>query len=125
MTTEEKIKRLNIENIIWIIYSFIVLFSIYSVELQKNYISNKDFKSKLKARNINISISIIVFFIYIYFLEINYKDFKNVSNSSVNNNDYKIYFINLVGSILFLIGGIINIYVNINSNISEEEISII
>ena len=120
MNIEKELHRLNIENIIWIIYFFIILFSIYSNYLDKKYLLQKNKKAKIKEKNINIIISLIVFFIYIYFLKISYEDYKDVKIKSWNNKTYKNNFISLIGSLLFLIAGSLEIYTSLNITDPDE-----
>ena len=120
MNIKKELQRLNIEDIIWIIYFFIILFSIYTNYLDRKYLLQKDKEAQNKEKAINIIISFIVFFIYIYFLKISYEDYNNVKIKSWQNKTYKNNFISLIGSILFLIAGFLDIYTSINTTDPDE-----
>ena len=117
----KEIKYINIENIIWIIYLFIILFNLYSNYLEKKYINNKDKEALIKFHRINETISFIIIFIYIYFLYISYKGIKDNKNKKLDN----LLNINLVVSILFFIGGLLSFYTVKNIDTINEQIAII
>lgn len=115
------LKRINMENVIWIIYLFIVLFNLYSNYLEKKYLQNKDKELLKKFHRINETISFIIIFIYIYFLYISYQSIKENNNKDIDN-----YLnINLIVSILFFIGGLLSFYTVKNIDTINEQIAII
>ena len=65
---EKKLKRLKNEDIIWIIYFFIVVFALYSNKLDRDYLLKKDKEAYKREKSINITIFFVAFFIYLYFL---------------------------------------------------------
>ena len=125
MNIEKQLQRLKIEDIIWIIYLFIILFSIYANYLNKKYLLHKNIFAKQKEKILNIILSLVVFFIYIYFLKISYDDYKNTPIKIKNNKKYRNNFINLISAILFLIAGLMDIYIAISDNSFDDEIGII
>ena len=50
---EKKLKRLKNEDIIWIIYFFIVVFALYSNKLDRDYLLKKD-KMLIKEKKVLI-----------------------------------------------------------------------
>ena len=115
------IQRINIENIIWIIYIFIILFNLYSNYLEKKYLNDKDIELLKKFHKINETISFVIIFIYIYFLYVSYISIRENKNSTLNT-----YLnINLIVSILFLIGGLLSFYTVKNIDSISEQIAII
>lgn len=103
---EKKLKRLKNEDIIWIIYFFIVVFALYSNKLDRDYLLKKDKDAYKREKSINITIFFIAFFIYLYFLLILTEDLGNMEKNFDDPN-YRSTFIQLIAAILFLIGGAI------------------
>lgn len=103
---EKKLKRLKNEDIIWIVYFFIVVFALYSNKLDRDYLLKKDKDAYKREKSINITIFFIAFFIYLYFLLLLTEDLGNMEKNFDNPN-YRSTFIQLIAAILFLIGGAI------------------
>lgn len=103
---EKKLKRLKNEDIIWIIYFFIVVFALYSNKLDRDYLLKKDKEAYKREKSINITIFFIAFFIYLYFLLLLTEDLGNMEKNFDDPN-YRSAFIQLIAAILFLIGGAI------------------
>ncbi len=111
----EKLKRLRNEDIIWIIYFFIAIFALYSNHLDRKYLLNKDINAYKLEKNINISIFVVAFFIYLYFVLLLYNDLSKL-NKDFNNKKYRATFTQLIAALLFLIGGFIYLFNEINTN---------
>lgn len=103
---EKKLKRLKNEDIIWIIYFFIVVFALYSNKLDRDYLLKKDKEAYKREKSINITIFFVAFFIYLYFLLLLTEDLGNMEKNFDDPN-YRSTFIQLIAAILFLIGGAI------------------
>ena len=103
---EKKLKRLKNEDIIWIIYFFIVVFALYSNKLDRDYLLKKDKDAYKRGKSINITIFFVAFFIYLYFLLLLTEDLGNMEKNFDDPN-YRSTFIQLIAAILFLIGGAI------------------
>lgn len=103
---EKKLKRLKNEDIIWIIYFFIVVFALYSNKLDRDYLLKKEKDAYKREKSINITIFFIAFFIYLYFLLLLTEDLGNMEKNFDDPN-YRSTFIQLIAAILFLIGGAI------------------
>lgn len=99
-----KLKRLKNEDIIWIIYFFIVVFALYSNKLDRDYLLNHDNSAYKSEKYINIGIFFVTFFIYLYFVLLLTEDLSNMERN-FNNEDYRSTFIQLIAALLFLIGG--------------------
>ena len=112
------IKNTEIENIIWVIYLFIIGANFISNYYTTKYCYTFDLKYRKIYRTINIIILTIVLLIYIYFVYISYKQVKN----DKQNELYKKCI--FIASILILIGGIIYLIVEVYKN-NNPEISII
>lgn len=99
-----KLKRLRNEDIIWIIYFFIVVFALYSNKLDRDYLLNHDNSAYKSEKYINIGIFFVTFFIYLYFVLLLTEDLSNMERN-FNNDNYRSTFIQLIAALLFLIGG--------------------
>lgn len=119
----QKIRETQIEDIIWIVYFFIIVANLYSNYLQRDYIKNHNKRSRNLFRNINMYVLIIAFFIYIYFVFLSYKSVQNLRKDAT---DKKVFLTNLtlISAILFLIGGALNIFIQKNS-VTDDEIGLI
>lgn len=100
----KKLKRLRNEDIIWIIYFFIVVFALYSNSLDREYLLNNNKFSYRKEKYINTGIFFVAFFIYLYFVLLLTEDLSNMERN-FNNEKYRSTFIQLIAALLFLIGG--------------------
>ena len=112
------IKNVEIENIIWVIYLFIIGANFISNYYTTKYCYTFDEKYHKIYRTINIIVLSIILIIYIYFVYISYQGVKNAKQ----NENYRKYI--LIASILILIGGIIYLSVEVYKN-QNPEISII
>ena len=99
-----KLKRLKNEDIIWIIYFFIVVFALYSNKLDRDFLLNHDNEAYKNEKRINIGIFFTAFFIYLYFVLLLTEDLGNMERN-FNNEKYRSTFIQLIAALLFLIGG--------------------
>lgn len=94
---EERLRILDIEDFIWVIYIGIIILSFYSNILERDYLKNNDICSRDKYRVIMIIIFLILIIIYLYNV------IENVRN--LDGNKYQYWA--LIASILILISGII------------------
>lgn len=99
-----KLKQLRNEDIIWIIYFFIIVFALYSNKLDRDYLLNHDNSAYKSEKYINIGIFFVTFFIYLYFVLLLTEDLSNMERN-FNNDNYRSTFIQLIAALLFLIGG--------------------
>lgn len=102
----DKLKRLRNEDLIWIIYFFIVVFAIYSNKLDRDYLTNHNPVSYKREKIINVTIFFISFFIYLYFVLLLTKDIGKME-ANFSDPQYRSTFIQLIAALLFLIGGAI------------------
>lgn len=120
------IKRINIESFIWIIYIFLVCFNLYSNYLEKLYLKTNQKFYKQKFRQINKTVLTVILFIYIYFAYVAFKDettltrYKNTTQKKKRLTDLV-----FVAAILFLIGGVISLYVATKDDDFDEELPLI
>lgn len=116
---EEKLKRLRNEDFIWIVYFFIVIFALFSNQLDRRYLLNKDIESYRREKTINIAIFFVAFFIYLYFVLLLTEDL-GAMKKNFKNKKYRATFIQLIAALLFLIGGAIYLINEISNNDPED-----
>ena len=119
-----KLQRLNNEDLIWVIYFFIVIAALISNTYEKNYLLTGNSSNQKKFKILNITVFSIAFFIYLYFVITNYEDLaylrKNATRKEILNAN-----IALISSLLFLVGGILALIGEINRGGPDEDIGII
>ena len=103
------LKKLDIENFIWIIYIILILLSIYSNKYEKKYYLNNDIKAKENYRKLNIFIFSTALIIYLYFFEDSIKNIKNKNKNSKGMFNE----LNFIANSLILISGCIYLYIAI------------
>ena len=123
MTKEElenKLKQLNTEDFIWIIYLGIIFFSWYSNSLERNYYVNNDTDSKKKYRHINEVIFTILLIVYLYFLKSSYTDYKNLKETD-SSKKKTLITLAFYASLLITISGAIFLYISlVDDDLSVE-----
>lgn len=119
MDVFNRLKRLKNEDLIWIIYFFIITFAIISNVLEKDYILTNDKIAYKKSKTINIILFLVTFFIYLYFVLLFTKDLNNMERN-FNNQNYRNTFLQLIAALLFLIGGSIYLFQAIFDKDIEE-----
>lgn len=119
----KKLKLIKQEDYIWIVYFFIVTFAIISNYYERNYIFTRNNQSFKTYHGINTVLLITALIIYLYYLAISYDELRNS-----NPKNAQINFIREVGAILFVVAGIIYIYVDLktrNDDIFDDNIGFI
>ena len=116
---EKEIKRLNFEDIIWIVFIVLSILNIVGNDNQKKYvISNKQYYED-RANNISVFVLTILFIIYLYFFYRNYNMYNNKDNPSDVDKA------KVIGSFLFIVGTLCLLYFQVNSDdnfIGEPEL---
>ena len=107
---QEKLKEINIENFIWLIYIGIIILSWYSNYLEKKYYLNKDLLAKEKYRKILIFIFTILVLVYYYFLSDSYKGVKDLKYYD-STKKKELVNLSFIASFLIFISGIIFLYI--------------
>jgi hypothetical protein len=119
---EERLKELNIEDFIWIIYIGIIFMSYYANGLERKYFTKNDIQSKKKYREIMIGIFIVLVIVYIYFLIDSYQSLKSINiNTSKKQKDLLI--LSFLGSLFIVISGIIFLYIAIKDEDLNVELA--
>ena len=116
----ELLKRIRIEDFIWIINFFIIFFALMSNDYEENYIKTKDKKSWNIFHTINIDIFIVLFLINLYFLYLRTQNLQSLNNTS-SKKEVLNANLNYIAAVLIVIGTLIYVYTEISgSNIDEE-----
>lgn len=118
----ELLKKIDIENFVWIIYILIIILSYYSNYVEKKYIIYDDMIAREKYRNLIITIFSIALLIYIYFF---IEGLTDVLKLNIYDSESKKHFTNLnfIASTLILIAGIIYLYIALNDKKLEIELA--
>lgn len=117
-----QLQRIDTEDFIWVIYFFIALAAIISDTYEKQFLINKDLKSQKKFKTINITIFIVALFIYVYFVFINYQDIKALKRDA-SKKEVLNQHLSLVAALLFLVAGVINLYVELTGDAPDVELA--
>ena len=116
----EKLKEIQIEDLIWCIYIVLILLSIYSNHFEKRYYLYNDIKSKEDYRKLNIFIFSVAVIIYLYFVSDGYKSL--INSKTPKSKDLNT--LNFTASTLILIGGSIFLYIAITDEDLNTEIAL-
>lgn len=108
----EKLKILNTEDYIWLIYIGIIFMSWYSNSLERKYFTENDIESKTKYQKIIVLIFTILIVIYLYFLKESINDIKNLKTWDTPKKKNLVY-LSFLGSLLIAISGFIFLYISI------------
>lgn len=101
---KEKLDRLNdikTENIIWVIYIFIIVLGFIANNYETNYIKYNDNKSKDNYRNLMLLIFSILVIVYFRILKDSLRDVKKTSY--LNNKVSKLNKLSFIGSLYIMI----------------------
>ena len=108
----EKLKILNTEDYICLIYIGIIFMSWYSNSLERKYFTENDIESKTKYQKIMVLIFTILIVIYLYFLKESINDIKNLKTWDTPKKKNLVY-LSFLGSLLIAISGFIFLYISI------------
>ncbi len=117
---EDRLKKIDIENYIWVIYIGIIILSWYANSKEKKYLIYNDLKSRKEYQNLMIFIFTILLIVYYYFTKDSYNDIKGLSEEdSIKKKN--LTYISFIGSLLILISGILFLFIAIvDDNIDTE-----
>lgn len=121
-TIREKLKEINNEEIVWIIYIGIIALSFYSNSLERKYFLYNDMESKRKYRNTLVVIFSILVIVYLYFLKDAYDSVQELKpNDSFQKRN--LVYLSFVGSLLIAISGFIFLYIAYKDESIDVEIA--
>ena len=109
---DDKLKQLQIEDFIWVIYIGIIALSYYSNYLERKYYVSGDLGSKDRYRNIIILIFSILLVVYFYFLYDSYKSIKDLKCYD-SEKKKRLLYLSFLASLLIFISGAIFLYIAI------------
>lgn len=118
---EKRLKQINIENNIWLIYLIIIGLSFYSNKLEKDYFINKNIISKETYRKINTIIFIVLILVYSYFEEDAINSFFKNQNKTSKQKQYDTLI--LIANTTILISGFIFLYIILDDKNLDTEIA--
>lgn len=116
---ERKLKQLDTEDFIWLIYIGIIFMSWLSNHYERDYFINNNLQSKKEYRKIMIIIFSILIIVYIYFLKDSLEDLKNLKPTT-DNKTKSLTTLSFIGSLLIAISGAIFLYIAIK----DEELNV-
>ncbi len=115
-----KLKQLDIEDFIWIVYIGIIILSLYSNVLERNYYLNKDNYCKNRYLKITQIIFSILIVVYLYFLKDSIDSIRNLKNTD-SDKKKKLVLLSFIASLLIAISGFIYLYISfVNDDLSVE-----
>ena len=116
------LKLLHEEDIIWYIYFFIVLFALIANSFEEKYIYTKNKSDRQQGRNINIVLLITAFIIYLYYVKIAMEDV-NISKVK-DGRRQRVALERLITTLVFLVGGALSIYTELDDNAGDVDLAI-
>lgn len=119
---KRQLRRIHNEDLIWLVYFFIVIAALFSNAYERRYLSKKDPTEQKKYKTINVCIFTISLLIYIYFASIQFEDLNELKKTA-SKKTILILNIKLIAAILFIIGGFIYLIFEIDDY--NDEIGII
>lgn len=119
-----KLQRLKTEDMIWVIYLFIAIAALISDKYEKDFLLTNKPSSQKTFKTINITVLTIAFFIYLYFLLINYEDIKSLKRSATKKEVITSH-VAFIAAVLFLIGGILTLWAEINRDTPLDDIGLV
>ena len=90
MDKDKEIKRLNFEDILWIIFIITSLLNVKGNNYQKKYVITNDLFYENEANNIYVIVLFIVLFLYLYFFIRNYSMYQNKGINATKEDYIKV-----------------------------------
>ena len=118
----KKLKEIQIEDYIWVIYIGIIILSWYSNSLERKYYIFKDLKSKHDYQKIITIIFSILVVVYVYFLKGSIDDIVSLKPTDSNKRKNLVY-LSFVASLMIAISGFIFLYISLVDNDLDVEIA--
>lgn len=118
----DKLKDIEIENKIWIIYIGIIILSWYTNSKEKTFLLYNDEKNKKEYQNLLILIFSILVIIYYYFAKDSYDKLININEFDSDKKKHLLY-LSFIASFLILISGIIFLNIAIQDDQIDVELA--
>ncbi len=122
---EDKLRNLKLlreEDIVWYIYFFIVTFAIIANSFEEKFIYTGNHEYQKSGRKINITLLIIAFIIYLYYVAIAIEDV-NIARIK-DERRQRVAMERLITSMVFLVGGALSIYTELDDNAGDVDLAI-
>ena len=119
---DDKLRELNTEDFIWIIYIGIIILSWYSNSLERKFFLFGDNISKEKYRKIMILIFSILIIVYCYFLKDSIDGLKKLKPTD-SDKKKSLALYSFIASLLITISGFIFLYIALNDKDIDVEIA--
>ena len=118
----DRLKEINIEDFIWLIYIGIIALSYISNYFERKYLINNNHMDKKKYQEIIILIFSILVVVYFYFLYDSYKSLKSIKpyDSFKKKN---LVILAFLASVLITISGLIYLFIAITDNEIDVELA--
>ena len=110
-----RLKELNIEDFIWLIYLVIIFFSYYSNHLERLYFLSKKDEYKDKYQKIIIIIFSVLLVVYLYFLKDSFESLKNLKKGDTDKKK-RLTMLSFLASLFIFISGAIFLYIAYNND---------
>ncbi len=110
-----KLQRIKEENLIWVVYFFIIIAALLSNAYETYFLKTKDYHQQKIFKTLNITIFCVAFFIYLYFVVISYQNIQELKETSTKKEVLSAH-IQLIASLLFLVAGGLSIWAEINKD---------
>lgn len=118
----DKLKDIEIENKIWILYIGIIILSWYANSKEKTFLLYNDEKTKKEYQNLLILIFSILVIIYYYFAKDSYDKLININEFDSDKKKHLLY-LSFIASFLILISGIIFLNIAIQDDQIDVELA--
>lgn len=118
----DKLKDIEKENKIWIIYIGIIILSWYANSKEKTFLLYNDEKTKKEYQNLLILIFSILVIIYYYFAKDSYDKLININEFDSDKKKHLLY-LSFIASFLILISGIIFLNIAIQDDQIDVELA--
>ncbi len=122
---EDKLRNLKLlkeEDFIWYIYFFIVTFALVANSFEEKFIYTGNHSYQKSGRKINITLLVIAFIIYLYYVAIAIEDI-NIAKVR-DERRQRVALERLITSLVFLVGGALSIYTELDDNAGDVDLAI-
>ncbi len=119
-----ELKKLDINDFIWFIYFFIVIFSLIADYFQRKYLLSNNQNYRNISKNLTLILLIVAFLIYLYFVIDSLEDINYLKNSQ-NSDKKRVAMERLITTLVFLVGGALAIYAEIDDRGGNIDLAIL
>lgn len=117
-----RLKQIEIEDYIWIIYIGIIILSFYSNHLETDYYINHNLNSKENYRKSLILIFSILIVVYLYFFNSSIADINDLKPWD-SDKKKELVTLSFIASLLIVISGFIFLYIALNDKDLNVELA--